>query len=484
MYWPQISQHYKKSRMSLSRPTISPGLRAIKISKFSELYEAKITRAAGYRYVLITDISSFFPTIYTHAIPWALHGKATAKRNKQKTPRYFGNILDSKCMGVQDWQTIGIPIGPDTSHIIAEVIATAIDVQLKESLSKWPAGFRYVDDYYLFFDSRDEAELALTELTKAISNYELQINPAKTRIMEVKELVEESWKYTLKKLAISAQRRSQKNDIHNYFEVLFSLEDKYKDESLVKYGLKQISSHIIKKSNWGVFEAYMLKCGFSYPNTLQVIVNLFATYNYHGYPINKPAIRRFCNSAIRTHAVSDHHSEVSWLLWLCKELRLSLQREIVREIEGMSSSVCSLIALDLFHSGIVKTSLRASYVKQFATMEALKGSHWLLSYEAGRRGWLKNANTAFIQGDVFFQELLNNDVEFYDETRSCKLIFDLKEDSSTGSGLFDIFDSDRDVDDLFEFDDQDEEYFDSSEYDEDEEDDKDEGSDDLEDLDW
>lgn len=479
-YWPQITKHYKKSRISLSRPTISSGLRAIKISKFSELYEAKITKGAGYRYVLITDVSSFFPTIYTHTIPWAIHGKATAKRNKQKTAAYYGNILDSKCMGVQDWQTIGLPIGPDTSHIIAEIVATAIDVELKDKLTKWPAGFRYVDDYYLFFDSREEADLVLTELTKAVSNYELQINPSKTRIMEVKGLVEESWKYTLKKLAISAQKKSQKNDIHNYFEILFSLEARYKDESLVKYGLKQISSHIIKKSNWDVFESYLLKCGYSYPNALQVIVNIFATYNHHSYPINKLAVRRFCNNLVRTHAITDHHSEVSWLLWLCKELELSLRREVVREIEGMSSAVCSIIALDLYHSGIVKTNLRASYLKQFSRTDALNSSHWLLAYEAGRRGWLKNSSSNYIQDETFFVELLNNNVEFYEEARRCKPIFDLKTEPLPGIDLSSIFDGNDDVDDLFEFDEVDEEYFDSTEYEDNGEED-DEGIVDIED---
>ena len=160
-YWPKIQKHYRKSRISLSKPTIEPTLRAISISRFSELYEAKITKSTGYRYALITDISSFFPTIYTHTIPWALHTKAVAKVKHEKTPEYFGNILDGKCMGVQERQTIGLPIGPDTSHIIAEIIATSIDLELKDGLGFWPQGFRYVDDYYLFFDSREDADKAL-----------------------------------------------------------------------------------------------------------------------------------------------------------------------------------------------------------------------------------------------------------------------------------------------------------------------------------
>ena len=98
-----------------------------------------------------------------------------------------------------------------------------------------------------------------------------------------------------------------------------SLEKKFRDESLIKYGLKQISSSIIKTSNWDIFEAYLLKCGYGFPNTLQVIVTIFSTYNHYSYPLSKKAIQRFCNNLIKIHAVSDHHSEVSWLLWLCKK---------------------------------------------------------------------------------------------------------------------------------------------------------------------
>ena len=482
-YWPKIQKHYKRSKISLSTPQIFPELRAIKISKFSELYEAKVIRSTGYRYVLITDINRFFPSIYTHTIPWALHTKVIAKKNKEKNAQYYGNILDNRSMGVQEWQTVGLPIGPDTSHIIAEIIGVAIDLQIKDALGKWPSGFRYVDDFYFFFDTRDEAEVALAELTKAISNFELQINPSKTRIVEVKSLVEESWKYSLKKLSISYDRRAQRDDIHNYFEALFALESKFFDESLVKYGLKQISSHIIKMSNWDVFEAYLLKCGFSFPNTLQVIVNILSTYNRHGYKLNLSAIERFCNTLVKIHAISDHHGEVSWLLWICKELGLNLRRDVVREIEGMSSSVCALITLDLYYSGKIKTNLRVDYLKQYSNKEALYGSAWLLSYEAGRRGWLKNNNHAYIQNDEFFGPLLKEGVSFYDESMKCSPIFDFKAGALEGIDLNSFFDRDSKIEVHFDFDDMDEEYFDSDHSDDDDDDDDAEDEDEDEDGD-
>ena len=457
-YWDKIETHYALSEISLSTPKIEPGLRAIKINKFSELYEEKITRASGYRFVLITDIASFFPSIYTHSIPWALHKKEIAKKHRRPTAQYYGNKLDASCMAVQDGQTIGIPIGPDTSHIIAEIIGVAIDIQLKAALKTWPAGFRYVDDYYLFFEERSEAEKCLAQLTKAITNFELQVNAAKTRIVEVKELVEENWKYNLKELTLSSKRGKQKNDIHNFFERLFSLESKYTDESIIKYGLKQISSNIIRKSNWKVFEAYLLKCGFSYPNTLQIIAQLLSTYNQYGYQINKSAIKRFCDTLIKTHAISDHHGEVSWLLWICKDLEIKIDINSAKEIQGMSSAVCTLILLDMQSRNLAPDVLTKPYLEQYAKADALNSDGWLLAYEAGRRLWLKNADHNYINEHDHFKDLLDENVSFYDPDVKCSPIFKLKQQDFD----FGLFDSDEDIESNFDFDDMHEEYFDKS----------------------
>src|SRR3990167_6491089 len=69
-YWPQIQEHYSKSTISRSIPGTGGGLRAIELTKFSDLYEERVRQSAGARYALITDISSYFPTVYTHTIPW------------------------------------------------------------------------------------------------------------------------------------------------------------------------------------------------------------------------------------------------------------------------------------------------------------------------------------------------------------------------------------------------------------------------------
>lgn len=465
-YWSKIQDHYKTSTLSRSIPVDDGTLRAIRLRKFSELHEDKIIASSGFKYALITDVSSFFPAIYTHTIPWALHTKKVAKTHRQATPAYFGNLLDKFSMAVQDGQTIGLPIGPDTSHVIAEIIGVAIDAELTKGLGALPSGFRYVDDFYLFFSRLDQAERALAAVVRAVGAFELQINPAKTRIVEARELAEESWKYSVKKLRLRSGRKAQRDDIHHYFEALFSLERRYKDESIVKYGLKQLSSAIVKKSNWTLLEAYLLKCGYGFPNTIQTIAHILATYHYHGYPIDKSAVRRFCDDQVSTCAASDHHSEVAWLLWICKELSSGLSEASVLQAAAMRNSVCTLILLDLDDQLEIPTGVPSEFLTPLATAAELTSQAWLLSYEGGRRGWLGNHGHNYIKSHAFFGPLLAAGVEFYDQAAKLPPIFKFKQIHAA----FD-FDTDDDITEEFEFDEMDEEYFDSNDEDDESEED-------------
>src|SRR3546814_5011434 len=71
----------------------------------------------------------FYPSIYTHSIAWAILGKAHVKASHHTTAfkGHFANHLDKAVGAGQEGQTIGIPIGPDTSRIIAELVAVVVE---------------------------------------------------------------------------------------------------------------------------------------------------------------------------------------------------------------------------------------------------------------------------------------------------------------------------------------------------------------------
>jgi hypothetical protein len=123
----------KKSGISASPPVFDwSGPRALMRSSIDLRDDFRVDLSSRREEFVSADIRAFFHSIYTHAIPWAIYGKPWAKANRD--PTHYGNLIDLLCRNSQDGQTIGLPVGPDTSRLNAEVVASAIDAKLRERL--------------------------------------------------------------------------------------------------------------------------------------------------------------------------------------------------------------------------------------------------------------------------------------------------------------------------------------------------------------
>ncbi|MDT7834125.1 RNA-directed DNA polymerase [Aquabacterium sp. OR-4] len=459
-HWRDFLRHYRKSRLSRSHPRfLNDGGRAACIPSMQRLHDLKVLESAGYRYMLRTDISRFFPTIYTHSVPWALHTKeaAKAKENRYKTtPDFFGNLIDKALRQGQDEQTMGLPIGPDTSHVVAEAISTSVDLLFATSLGCWPAGFRYVDDYFLFFPNVAAAEAALAALSSALKEFELQINFEKTKICSVAEIVDDYWTHQLRSFQIDKHGRRQRSDIHHFFELANDLARTNADENVMAYALKRASSVLIRHENWELFEARLCHVALSHPNTLQTIAQVLATYKFYGYPLNVTRITRTVVALIQEHAGLGHHSEVAWCLWMCKELEIQLDPACVGLVSVMPSSVCALLLMDLSASGFLAVAPKENFWRTVDGAESLREELWLMCYEAGVRGW-GGFTSAHALADSRFKDLAERGIRFYDPAARSKLLFKIREavlKELTPEDIDKFFDRD-DADDFLEYDESD-----------------------------
>ena len=161
------------------------------IYKFYEDYRYQRAEKK-FKHLVKFDLQSCFDSIYTHTISWATAGGA----NKVKVlPGYhgswvgdaFANLMQS----VNARETNVIVIGPEFSRIFAEIILQYIDQKVEQELlekdlrqkSSYEC-YRYVDDYFLFYNDEKDRNLFMESLTKWLKEFKLQISPSKTEEFE------------------------------------------------------------------------------------------------------------------------------------------------------------------------------------------------------------------------------------------------------------------------------------------------------------
>jgi len=130
-----------------------------------------------YLYVVTTDITDFYPSIYLHNIETHLRECVRAS-GKNAHAEILINII--KAMHISQTHK-GLPIGPQFSRPIAEIILNEIDQILIENNIKF---IRYVDDYRLFCKTESEAYKSLAFLAQKLYDIlNLKLNEQKTKIM-------------------------------------------------------------------------------------------------------------------------------------------------------------------------------------------------------------------------------------------------------------------------------------------------------------
>ncbi len=136
-----------------------------------------ILNTEDYSHVLVTDIADFFPSIYLHDIETVLH---EAVRNSGRTSHIEVFINHIKAMHLKQTHK-GIPVGPQFSRPIAELILNSVDRQLLERRIRF---IRFMDDYIAFFPSETSAYDGLISFARLLYDCRnLKLNQHKTEIM-------------------------------------------------------------------------------------------------------------------------------------------------------------------------------------------------------------------------------------------------------------------------------------------------------------
>ncbi|WP_310450222.1 RNA-directed DNA polymerase [Sulfuritalea sp.] len=416
--WGTLKSACAVSPISLTTPRyLKHGLRAINTRyAFDAMPVARARSRVASRYLLTTDLSQFYPSIYTHSIPWALHTKSVAKA-RQNDYTLLGNVLDLATRNGQDKQTVGIPIGPDTSLVIAEAILSSVDAKLGGAIAK--RGFRYIDDIGCGFRTIAEAEETLGQLQHLIGDLQLQLNPRKTRITELPSELEASWVPHLRLFAFRVLSAStQQTDLLSYFGRAFELAASNREEAILRYSVQRMRSVNIFETNWALYESLLLQCLSVEPGTAPAVIG--ELYKYHlRMPLDLSRIAESLQQLIEHHAPLHHGSEVVWGLWGAICLDCKLDAKTVEQSLLASDPCVALCALHAISKGLVLGPVDVSGLAALMHEGELVESQWLLAYESNVKGWLPNlGGIDFVAASKHFSPMKAAGVSFYDEAAS------------------------------------------------------------------
>lgn len=352
--WSLIRETHKLSIYSESTPVESKAIRAVRTKSISwnKFKFQLIEKSFDKKFELKLDISQFYPTIYTHSIPWAILGREKSKnlfkialsdriqwesllkRSKDAQNYRASDFIDTLVRNCNDRQSIGLCIGPDTSLILAEVIANRIDFEINKRLEKINhTGTRYYDDYYFYFNNRNEAENALKIIQQILYEFQLETNENKVSINKLPFKYIEDWTENFDRFNFEKVDRFE---LRNFFSLLNNtIENHEKNSSwIIHYALKRFKSGdvAIIKEDWQLFLSFLLQTLIIDSSTIDLIFEIILIYEVYLDNKSKLKIKNVLEEIIKEHLILNHSFEVSWALWILYSFNIKCETSIIEMI--------------------------------------------------------------------------------------------------------------------------------------------------------
>lgn len=221
----------------------------------------------GKRYYVKADISSCFPSIYTHTIQWAIVGKEKAKKCRDREE--WVNKFDKLCRNINFGESKGLLIGPVTSNLVSELILAKIDEELAMKYSY----VRYIDDYHCFVQSYKEGEQFLQDLAAILDKYRLTLNYNKIKILKLPMEIESDWPLYFKSnpIILNEDKISYSQIKYLYHEAIRLMQENEGYIAILNYFIKVMSKKKFSFRARRYFVLYSMHLALLYPYLVRIL---------------------------------------------------------------------------------------------------------------------------------------------------------------------------------------------------------------------
>jgi hypothetical protein len=397
------------SPFSRSRPIYVAGRpRAIlSMVRHQNLARERAAMRAGSSYLLKTDVSQFYPSLYTHAVGWAIDPKLRKKDN-WKRAKLLGKQIDQALMDLDGKLSQGIPIGNDISFLLAEIVLSQVDKAIRPSRDR---AYRWFDDYELAFDSVSQAEETLKKLNKELAKFNLRLNAKKTSIRRLPLPAQEGWQEQLRQAGES--RFTSPRDIVRYFDIAFRLREEFHDAAVLLYALGLLFKIRIPNVDVGrIAQSCITQTMLCEAGAAQKAFALLTYWRLNGFVVNTSLITDTVNQMVAQHQAIGFSSDIAWALAYCLQERFALSKKAAQALCIFDDDFIALQALDMENRGLLPKGFSSKKISKGLKDADLDREHWLIAYETVRHGFLPVCKSA-VKGNSFFSELLKHGITFY-----------------------------------------------------------------------
>lgn len=361
----------------------------------------QLDAAFGMRYRVTTDIANCFPSIYSHAVPWALVTIPTAKGQRQGNVWF--NQIDKHLRSCKRDETQGVAIGPATSSIIAEVILGRVDEELLKQNFRF---VRYIDDYCCHCETEERAQDFVRAVEREAAKFKLQLNIKKTKFARLPQPVTDSWVVELGRQEPKDSKWSA-FEVFRYLDYAVILAERHPEGSVLKFAANIVANAKLDfMDNIGALN-YLLTLAFHRPELLPVLTRLIeAGYiNFGDCMLDRYGSSAKLNRIAQENARLQRSDGMCWSLFHLGRLGAKISDETAKAIVASRDAMAMLAlwwASDA-HRGVVVDFCNSLDKTDLYELDR----YWMLLYQLVSGGDIANP-----YDDKVFETLKKLDVDF------------------------------------------------------------------------
>lgn len=295
----------------------------------------------GSRFVVKTDISTCFPSIYTHSIPWAAIGKSEAKNRlgERSNEISWFNAIDKACQTVKCRETHGLLIGPHASNLIAEIILGVVDNNLYNKNWRY---VRCIDDYTCFVETKEKADSFIKDLVIELEKFDLSINHKKTKIEELPSAALEYWVRKLNGFnLLTPYGQVNYKKASAYLDIAVELmKASDNNAAVLNYAIKVLSGEKLTNSA----RNYCWKMSMHFCLLYPYLISLMEKYVFEAFKVPKDKINIFINKAFKNGVSNRNYEEASYAIYFAIKFDLIIEAINCENIVSSNDCIYKLIS--------------------------------------------------------------------------------------------------------------------------------------------